>query len=170
VVGGGDGSASQPVAGRRVGRQRSAETLDVDIRHGNDDRVLLRRTLRHVVEGQHRFLVELTAQCLGGDVQGGLVGAAQMKFTRTLKGDPLQRVGPVHPVERGRSRHRDAVEGDRHVSLRLEQGIGVVGDEELRRLTVPDLAFGRCCRSDDATKKHQEPQQHRPHKAASHVS
>jgi len=39
----GDGSAPQPVARSRIGREGISEAVDVDIRRSDDDRVLLRR-------------------------------------------------------------------------------------------------------------------------------
>jgi hypothetical protein len=70
----------------RIGEERIAEACEIDIGHRDGDRVGLGRLPRQVLEGEHRFLVELGAQRLGGGVQHGLVGGAQMEFAGPLIG------------------------------------------------------------------------------------
>ena len=80
AVGGADRAPAEPVVCSRIGRERIAEACDVDLGHGDSDRVGCRRMLRQIGECQHRFLVELVAQRFGGGMQRGLVGAAQMEI------------------------------------------------------------------------------------------
>ena len=136
MVGGGNGSALQSAVCGRIGRERTAEAGEIDVGHGDSDRIHSGRVLRQVVEGQHRFLVELPAQRLGEAVQRGLVGNAEMEFVRPLGGGLLQVGRPIHAVEWGGSRRRGAVLRDGQVGPDLEQRIGVVAEEQLRRLTV----------------------------------
>ena len=82
VVGGGNGSAVHSAVCGRIGRERSAEAGEVDVGHGDGDRILSGHVLRQVVEGQHRFLVELPAQRPGNGMQRGFVGTAEMEFAR----------------------------------------------------------------------------------------
>ena len=89
MVGGGDRSAQQPVVCGGIGHKRIIEARNIDAGHGDGDRVCLGRVLGQVVEGQHRLLIELAAQGLGGVVQRGFVDDAQMKLARPFKGCPL---------------------------------------------------------------------------------